>query len=387
MRSASRAPGTALALTLLVPLLLACPRAPQPGDPLGGLTADQQRSFEQGRVIFNRVFTEAAGVGPLSNAPGCAVCHSTPVPGGGGAITEIHATVFAGGACDNLLTQGGPVYQQVLSQALRNALGITTEPIPPQAQQGIRSTPDVFGFGLLDAVPESVIVAMADPNDANGDGISGRLNRFFDGRVGRFGRKALVPTLAEFNEGAFQVEQGITTPNVPDEGTVGGTPIPPGVDPVPDPEIDAQTVALTNAYVSFLAPPARQSLSGEAGRGESIFEGIGCTACHVPRLRTGNHPVAALANKEVQAYTDFLLHDMGPDLADICFGLVATPAEFRTEPLMGLRLATRFLHDGRATSVEQAIELHGGEGAASRDRFRQLSTRDKSALMAFLRAL
>ena len=103
-------------------------------------------------------------------------------------------------------------------------------------------------------------------------------------------------------------------------------------------------------------------------------------------LRTGNNPIRALSRKEVAAYTDLLLHDMGPDLADICFAL-ATPSEFRTEPLMGLRLATQFLHDGRAKTPEQAIELHGGEGAKSRDLFLALPPADRAALVAFLKTL
>ncbi len=230
-------------------------------------------------------------------------------------------------------------------------------------------------------------MALADPDDADGDGISGRVNTFFDGRVARFGRKALVPTLAEFNEGAFLIEQGVTTPNIPDEGTVGGQPIPPGVDPLPEPEIGADKVALVDAFVRFLAPPARENLNSAARRGERIFAEIGCAACHVPTLRTGDSPVRALANKEIRAYTDLLLHDMGPENADVCLGGVATASEFRTEPLMGLRFMARFLHDGSVSTVEGAILAHGGEGAASRDMFQALSESDKEALLAFLRAL
>jgi CxxC motif-containing protein (DUF1111 family) len=310
------------------------------------------------------------------------------VSGGTSGVAEVHATVLrAGGFCDPLAALGGPVYQRLVTAALHDALAIDTEPIPADATRATRTTPDVFGFGLLDAVPDSTILALADPGDANGDGISGRPNRFFDGRIGRFGRKALVPTLAEFNEGAFLLEQGVTTPNVPDEGTVGGQPIPAGVDPTPEPELGGIDVGLADAFVRFLAPPATRSLDGQARRGRDLFSRIGCAGCHVPALRTGDHPVPALALREVRAYTDLLLHDMGPDLADICLGLVAQPAEFRTEPLMGLRLMSRFMHDGRATTVEEAIRLHGGEAAASRDAFAGLKEGDRRALLAFLRAL
>lgn len=366
----------------------ACPRPPEPGDPLDGLTDEQQARFEKGRPIFDRVFTPETGLGPLFNSTACASCHADPVSGGAGEITEVHATAFRNGFCDPLAHLGGPVYQQQVTPALRQALGIEKEPIPREATgRALRTTPDVFGFGLLDAVPDAAILALADPDDADGDGISGRVNRFFDGRIGRFGRKAFAPTLAEFNEGAFQVEQGVTTPNIRDEGTIGGRPIPEGVDTVPEPEIDAETVALVDAFVRFLAPPAPRKPTRAAKRGRRIFSDLGCAACHVPTLKTGNHEVNALADREVAAYTDLLLHEMGPELADICLGLVATPSEFRTEPLMGLRLAKRFLHDGRAGSVEEAIRLHGGEAAKARDRFAALPDADRAALLEFLGSL
>ena len=121
-------------------------------------------------------------------------------------------------------------------------------------------------------------------------------------------------------------------------------------------------------------------------RGQELFSRIGCAACHTPVLRTGGNRVKALSHKPVRAYTDLLLHDMGPELADICLGQ-ATPAEFRTEPLMGLALSRRFLHDGRARTPEEAVRMHGGEAASSRDRFEALSREDRDALLAFLGSL
>jgi CxxC motif-containing protein (DUF1111 family) len=274
-----------------------------------------------------------------------------------------------------------------VTPALKAALGIDAEPIPPEADRGRRTTPDVFGFGFLDAVPESTILGLADPEDADGDGISGRVNRFFDGRVGRFGRKGLTPTLTEFNEGAFHFEQGMSVPNFLTEGTVGGQPIPAGVDPVPEPEVSAELVAQANAYVRTLALAQPRSLDGTARRGQQTFSNIGCAKCHVPNLRTGDYPIQVIANRQFAAYTDLLLHDMGPELSDNCQGLVATPSEFRTEPLMGLRLVRRYLHDGRASSIEQAVELHGGEAARSRDAFRALPESDRRALIGFLNTL
>jgi CxxC motif-containing protein (DUF1111 family) len=376
-----------LAAGLLL-LAAACTKPPEPGEPLAGLDTAQQDQFDRGKAIFNRVFQPETGLGPLFNANACGECHEDPIAGGVGDEVEVHATALrSDGFCDPLADLGGPVYQQHVTPALKNALGIDSEPIPGTATaQARRTSPDILGFGLLDAVPDAAILAYADPDDHNHDGISGRPNRFFDGRLGRFGRKALVPTLAEFNEGAFPVEQGVTVPAVPDEGTVGGQPIPAGVDPLPEPELDAQSVALVNAFVRFLAPPSAPKLNGAARGGPELFDRIGCAACHVVRLETGDSDVKALARREVAAYTDLLLHDMGPALADICLGL-AGPSEFRTEPLMGLRFSERFLHDGRAASIEEAIRLHGGESMGSRDRFAALPPNDREALLAFLKQL
>jgi CxxC motif-containing protein (DUF1111 family) len=366
-------------------------RRPQPGDPLRGLSAAERAQFDSGRAVFDSTFTPEVGLGPLFNASGCGECHEDPVTGANGDEVEHHATVFhpqrAGAMCDELAAQGGPVFQDSVTPALHAALRIDREPRPAIATTvAERATPDVFGFGLLDAVSDSVILSYADPDDRNHDGISGRPNRFFDGRLGRFGRKALVPALREFNDGAFQAEIGITSPSVPQEGTVGADSLPAGTDPAPEPEIGARGLVLTDAFVRLLAPPAPLKQSSEARRGRDVFARVGCAGCHVPTLRTGDNPIAALRHKEVTAYTDLLLHDMGPDLADICFGL-ATPSEFRTEPLMGMRLVTQFLHDGRATTPEQAIEMHAGEGARARDLFKALPPPDRAALVAFLKTL
>ena len=366
----------------------ACKKAPEPGDPIAGLTAEQMDMFERGRAVFDSVFTPETGLGPLFNADACGECHEDPVSGGPGDEVELHASqLLENGFCDPYAERGGPVFQLAVTPALNQALGIDAEPVPEGAARGLRSTPDVLGFGLLDAVPDSTLLALADPDDADGDGISGRVARDFSGKIGRFGRKALVATLLDFNEGAFPVEQGVTDPAVPDEGTVGGQPMPDGVDPRPEPEIDGESVRLADAFVRFLAAPAPLKLSSAGRQGQRIFSEIGCASCHVPSLRTGANDVAALAYKEVKAYTDLLLHDMGPDLADICFGPVATSSEFRTEPLMGLRLSESFLHDGSAESIEDAIVAHGGEGAASRDAFWGLSDDDRGALLEFLGSL
>src|SRR6266480_4392754 len=313
---------------------------PSLGRPLPGLSPAQRRQFEVGRVVFQTEFTPETGLGPLFNAVGCGSCHEEPVVGGsgsneeeGGEDIEVHATAFHAGSgtaqCDDLAAVGGQVIQKQLTPAYSEYAHLTSEPIPAAAtDSGHRTTPDLFGFGLLDAVPDGEILALADPDDRNGDGISGRPNRTADGRLGRFGRKAQAATLREFNGDAFVMEMGITNPVNQTEQTVGGEPLPAGVDPLPEPEISAAQFDAAAAFVRFLAPPTRARLDAVGVRGTLVFAKIGCTACHVPALVTGANPIAALRFKVVPAFTDLLLHDMGPELADICLGQ-AQPSEFR----------------------------------------------------------
>jgi len=365
----------------------ACQPAVKPGDPVPGLTREELARFTGGQPIFDSVFTPEIGLGPLFNSASCAECHEAPVRGGNGDEVEVHAAAFRPPVCDPLVQEGGLVIQTAVTPALKAALSIDSEPFPPSATaRALRTTPVVFGRGLLDLVPDSTILSYADPDDRDGDGISGRVNRFVDGRIGRFGRKGLVPTLTEFNDGAFSAEMGITSPAVPSEETVGGKPLPPGVDPAPEPEINQAALDRTNDFVRLLGAPTPLKANAQAKLGRGLFTSVGCVKCHIATLRTGNSPIQALRFKEFPAYTDLLLHDMGPELADICLGQ-ATPSEFRTEPLMGLRVVERFLHDGRASSLEQAIQLHGGEAQGVRDRFLKLPEADRTALVAFLKTL
>src|SRR5881296_1768302 len=261
-----------------------------PGDPVWGLTGAQRNLFGRGRLVFNREFTPETGLGPLFNSTSCAECHEDPLAGGRGDEIEVHASAYdpASEVCDELARQGGPVIQQQATPALQAALGITQEPFPSAATgRAFRTTPTVFGRGLLDAVPDAEILARADPDDRNGDGISGRPNRTADGRVGRFGRKAQVATLREFNRDAFVMEMGVTDPENPTEQTVGGQPLPPGVDPVADPEISQDQFDAADAFVRFLAPPPPEPLNPAGQIGALTFARTGCASCHVPVLFTG----------------------------------------------------------------------------------------------------
>src|SRR5207247_10363165 len=199
-----------------------------------------------------------------------------------------HVTGAPESVCDQLTDQGGPVVQQHVTPALHDALGIDAEPVPPRATAtGRRTTPSILGFGLLDAVPDQTILAYADPEDRDHDGISGRPNRSTDGRIGRFGRKAFVPTLREFNPGAFLIEQGITSPPQPVEETIGGRPIPAGVDPTPEPELSQDDLDLATDFVRFLAPPPRGGTGLDVLRGARRVRAAGCVDCHVPAPETG----------------------------------------------------------------------------------------------------
>src|ERR1041385_548335 len=248
-------------LLLLTVLLGGCktPKQPALGEPLAELTPDQRAQFLEGKKVFQRVFEPKDGLGPLFNGNSCAECHETPVVGGVGDEVEIHATRFVPpSSCDPLFQQGGPVIQQDATPLLR-ALGIEKEPIPQGATaQARRSTPPVFGFGLVDAIPEATVLLHEDPHDQNGDGIFGRANRTIDGRVGRFGRKAAVATLMDFNAGAFPQEMGVTTPLSPVEETINDKPVPPETDPAPDPEITIEDIEKVTTFTRFLAPPPRQ---------------------------------------------------------------------------------------------------------------------------------
>jgi CxxC motif-containing protein (DUF1111 family) len=366
--------------------------------PLSGLSAAELARFNQGRAVFQRVFSQVDGLGPLFNEASCAECHEDPSVGGTGDEVETHASVVsAGGQCSDLAAQGGFVIQQHTTQLLFDASGLTAEPEPPHPGSpiGFRTTPAFFGFGFLDAVPDATILALADPNDANGDGISGRVHRTPDGRIGRFGRKGQGQTLLEFNAGAFQNEMGVTNFLGLDEPLVSGQnyPVgnanhfPDGVDRViPEPELSEGDVRLATDFVRFLAVPPQGPKSAASNDGRDLFTSTGCASCHVPSLKTGPSPVAALSNKTFAAFTDLLLHDMGPGLADICLG-DATKSEFRTEPLMGVHFRQKFLHDGRAATLDAAITAHGGEGQKAADMFIRLKSNQRAALVAYLNTL
>jgi len=373
--------------------LLLCGCEPQKqqiqlGDPLPGLTPEQLAQFKAGKRAFQRAFTPQDGLGPLFNEVSCQECHEDPVLGGVGDEIEIHATKFSpSGLCDPLFHEGGPVFQTQATPLLQ-AHGITNEPVPPDAAGIGRRTPSpLFGFGLVDAIPDAAILANQNTNAAYG--IHGHANRTIDGRVGRFGHKANTATLFDFNVGAYHDEMGITSAREPVENTLNGTPVPPDTVLGPQPNISLEEISNATVFIQFLAPPPSQIFTNYqdrtlAKRGQNLFTSLQCAGCHVPEMKTGPSAVPALNYKLVALYSDLLVHDLGTNLADICLG-EAHPSEFRTAPLMGLRFhVDGLLHDASATNVQEAIERHGGEAQKSADEFKALNDDNKKALLKFL---
>ena len=383
------------------------PAAPESQDvlaePLEDLTPSQLATHLAGDEEFARVFGPGDGLGPLFVAPSCESCHVGD--GKGHPVTTL--TRFGrndGATFDPMPAHGGPQLQH------RAIPGYPPEVVPESATGIARFMPPaVTGLGFLEAVSDETILALADPDDEDQDGISGapnwveapdfvspRSERIVqNGRyIGRFGKKAFTINLLHQTVAAYRDDMGITTDQQPvdnvnaSEGEFTG-------DEVPDPELPSDVLKNVVFYIRTLKAPPRRGMAGpDVVAGEGIFADIGCARCHVASMTTGPSDVAALSEKEFHPYTDLLLHDMGPELDDGYTEGSASTSEWRTAPLWGIGLAadsqggaTFLLHDGRASSIEEAIGFHGGEGSASRATFEQLSTEEKLHLIAFLESL
>jgi CxxC motif-containing protein (DUF1111 family) len=362
------------------------------GAPLPGLDSTWLARFAEGQALFHTEFTPEQGLGPLFNQRRCSSCHDLPRLGGMGEEPITKATRFEPPSrCDLLVAEGGDNIQQRATPPLRE-LGVEFEDVPASATAVAAVVPPpLYGLGLLEAIPESDLLAREDPDDEDGDGISGRAGRTEAGRIARFGRKAEFATLYDFIEGAIRFEIGLTTPAHPVEESLNGRPVPPASDPVPEPEASEEMLASLTDFVRLLAPPERDAPAADTARavirqGERAFGESGCDRCHVPAMRTGPAAVRVMAGKTLRLYSDLLLHDLGAGLATVC-GFAAAPSEFRTAPLMGLRLRHKYLHDGRARSIEQAIRLHGGEAERARDAFERLPVEGQHAMIRFLLSL
>jgi len=344
-------------------------------------------AFAGGPPLFSPLLVRvslAAGAG-TPEAPGGVV----PVPGLGTQVQD-HAVYGQSPEATVLLTwedivgEYGDGTPFTLRQPIIEMTYPDGTPVGDEVLMSGRIPPPVFGLGLLEAIPEAMIESLADPDDHDKDGISGRTNQVWDAGLGkavlgRFGWKANTANLEGQVAAAYANDMGISSPLHPDgDGTM---------------EIDQATIDITTFYVATLGVPAPHEAGPEARHGAKLFRAMGCTGCHAESFETGDHPIAALAHQKIRPHTDLLLHDMGPGLADGRPDWQASGSEWRTPPLWGvgltatvLPLAT-FLHDGRARTLAEAILWHGGEGEKSREAFRKARVADREALLAFLRTL
>jgi CxxC motif-containing protein (DUF1111 family) len=407
------------------------------GHPAPTLSSTSLAHHGAGDAAFEAAFVTAPapvnpGLGPLFNSSSCAGCHTgdgrgrppnpgevaagflvrlslpgitpqggpVPVPGFGGQLQQ-RAIQGVSPEADlaisyvdsaGVFVDGTPYALRVPQLALLNPYaglpgGLLTSP---------RAAPPVFGLGLLEAVPEQEILQLADETDQDGDGISGRPNYVYDmvsrqTMLGRFGLKANTPNLLQQAFVAYNEDIGVTTSYLPAENCEGQIP----ACATHPPELRDSVVQAVTFYLRTLAVPARRALDDSTARhGEALFAQLRCSACHQPTLQTGGVlGVPELSNQTIHPYTDLLLHDMGPGLADGRPDFLATGSEWRTPPLWGIGLTaavnghTTFLHDGRARSLIEAILWHDGEAHGVREAFRALSAADREALIAFLRSL
>ena len=333
----------------------------------------------QGAKLFMADFTPEQGLGPLFNRRSCALCHQSPTAGGmgwDGLAVVRRVGRFDGGSFDPLVGSGGPVARDHSIAELGVPCDLVAGPPATANLISVRNAPALYGLGLIDRIPDAVIRAGAATN-----GTKGRPHILRDAlgneRVGRFGWKADTATLEQFVGEAFRNELGITNPLAPADLVASSTGCG-GGRPSATLEDDGTVVRAVTAYIASMPPPpSRVSPQHRAGR--ILFSTIGCAACHTPTLSANGI--------DIPLYSDLLLHDLGPAMDDRVVQGEATGKDWRTTPLWGLNMRDRFLHDGRATNVPDAILAHDGDAAPAIGAFRQLAWHEQAALIAFLLAL
>jgi CxxC motif-containing protein (DUF1111 family) len=407
------------------------------GSMFSGLSALDEHVHTLGDLVFNQTFVTApapvhSGLGPIYNNTACTNCHHNDgigLPTAGDLQSSLLVRISLPGTDAN----GGPMpvpgyglqlqdkaifgrqpeckinisytYQTFsfpdgTSYELRTpayTLSNLYMPISGAYLLSPRLAPPMFGLGLLEAVPESEIVAFADPNDKDGDGIKGVANYVYDATtkskiLGRFGWKANTASILTQVATAFNQDMGITNSILPVESSYGQSQYDGLQD---DPELPDSLMNAVKYYAQTLQVPARRNVADATiKRGEQLFALAKCVNCHRPTLTTGtNVAFPQLSNQVIHPYTDMLVHDMGPGLADGRADYLAGPQSWRTAALWGVGLFTTvnspgyYLHDGRARTVTEAIMWHGGEAVASQAYFSNLSTSDRNAVLAFLNSL
>jgi CxxC motif-containing protein (DUF1111 family) len=412
--------------------------------PARNLLEEHRPSFFVGNSFFNQNWVIAPasvagrdGLGPLFNVRSCSGCHFKDGRSRPPEPEEPMTTMLLRISVPGIDAHGGPrpepVYgDQIQGQSIPGApkeadvfvryaetagtfaddemfslrspsyriANLGYGPISPQLLVSPRVSPAVIGLGLLEAIPEATLHRLADPDDADGDGISGHLNRVWNQQtnredVGRFGWKAEQPSVLQQTAAAFVGDIGITSSLFGEENHTGHETAAALLPSGGTPELSETILQAVGLYARSLAvPAARVGDDPQRQRGWQLFAAARCGACHLPELRTAeSRDLPEFANQIIHPYTDLLLHDMGEGLADNRPTFTATGREWRTAPLWGLGLIAKvnghtfLLHDGRARNVTEAILWHDGEARASRERFRTMSKADRSALLAFLDAL
>ncbi len=353
---------------------------PEKGQLLVRVSDSTNKNLQESATELSKYHKE--GVIDLENTP--------PVAGLGNQIQDqaIYGAMPEATVEVNWQEQSGQ-YQDGTKYQLRSPIiSITTldgKPLGKEIQTSARLPQPVFGLGLLEAVPEKTIRNLADSEDKNKDGISGKVNEVWDGQkkavtIGRFGWKAGNPTVKQQSAAAYVNDMGVTNPIFPEaDGTM---------------DIDETTLEETSFYVQTLGAPVRSLLNDkQVQKGEKLFADANCASCHISTLKTGESKIAILTNQTIHPYTDLLLHDMGAGLADNRPDFLATGTEWRTQSLWGLGLTktiladATYLHDGRARTVEEAILWHDGEAKVSKENFLQMSQENRSSLVRFLNSL
>ncbi len=344
------------------------PEAGEPGAPWD-IEAWQEPRWVEGRRLFDHDAQLSEGLGPIFNGDSCRACHFDPVIGGAGPI-DVNVMRFG------TLTDDGDFVIDDRGTILHKLTSFDRPRPEHDAGHNVfeaRQTPTVLGLGLIEQIPEDDIVAAEDPDDTDGDGISGVAHYVDGARLGRFGWKAQVPSVHEFVRDAMTAELGLTVPET--EGfTYGATA---DEDGVPDPEFGEEQVDTMAFFLQHLDFPRPKA---EEAAGREVFESVGCASCHTPEFTTADGTV-------VPVYSDLLLHDVAPEGSMGIPDFDARLTEFRTPPLWGISDTGPYMHDGLAETVEQAVLAHAGEADAVRAAFEALSDEDKVALLAFLEAL
>ncbi|HLK90350.1 MAG TPA: di-heme oxidoredictase family protein [Polyangia bacterium] len=373
--------------------------------PVSGVGADWRARFNDGDALFEVELRDADGLGPLYTRQGCGDCHNADDglrgPGGAQKMSVVEADGLTPSPDQSALPWGPTVHPFVTA-------GATTPIVPPAGDPNVRVTnrigPSVLGRGYLEAVADSEIQRVAAAQAARADAIHGTVNTYtfasqpnpdptFDAHqpgdvvIGRFGLKARIATLDEFVADALQNDMGITSPLRPTEFAN-----PDGLTDDAKPGVDATAddVNLRADYVRTVAIPWRATPAPAA---LALFDQVLCSACHVPTLHTrADYPIAALADIDAPIYTDLLLHDMGDGLSDSLNDGegAATARTWRTAPLIGLRFSREYLHDGRATTLADAVMAHDGDGSEAHDSvqmFTSLTADQQTALLDFVGSL